>query len=493
MQKISILYDAIQAVLSTFDLDQVLEQMLAIVRDYFHVENSAILLWDPAQEKFLVRRAIGRKHGTDITLAPGQGIIGTAARLKRPLYAPDVSKDPRYIRTYSETRSEVAIPLILDDEVVGVLDCQSHRLDFFDRETIDLLTLFSTQASIALQNARLYSQEHRTAGQLRAINAVARQTTAMLDLNNLLPKVCSQILEAFAVDHVGVMLLEERRLVMKAHEGRLTALIEPGWELPFGAGICARALATRQAVVVNDVSQHPQYVPGFQETKSETCIPLVSMGTPLGVLVLDSATLNAFPQGDVEALESVADMCAVAIQNAQSFERVREMADMDGLTGVYNRRHLEKRIVSEVEHHSRHTQSMAVLMVDLDHFKRINDEFGHLLGDEVLRQVSRIFIQQLRKGDVVCRYGGEEFAILLRQSTAEQSLRVAEKLRTIIRDFNFPGIPRPVTISVGVAIYPLHGRNRDELIGAADAALYNAKQTGRNRVVSADKVQEVPR
>jgi diguanylate cyclase (GGDEF)-like protein len=131
----------------------------------------------------------------------------------------------------------------------------------------------------------------------------------------------------------------------------------------------------------------------------------------------------------------------------------------------------------------RFQSGMAVLMVDIDQFKRLNDEFGHLLGDEVLRQVSSIFHQQLRKIDVVCRYGGEEFAILLSQTNPQHALAVAEKLRRLVESWQFPGVPRPVTISAGVATFPDHGTSRDELVKSADAGLYAAKQGGRNRVL----------
>jgi diguanylate cyclase (GGDEF)-like protein len=125
---------------------------------------------------------------------------------------------------------------------------------------------------------------------------------------------------------------------------------------------------------------------------------------------------------------------------------------------------------------------MAVIMVDIDQFKRLNDEFGHLLGDEVLRQVSSIFSQQLRKIDVVCRYGGEEFAVLLSQTSQQHALGVAEKLRRMVDSWQFPGVPRSVTISAGVATCPDHGSTREELVKAADAGLYVAKQAGRNCV-----------
>jgi diguanylate cyclase (GGDEF)-like protein len=120
-------------------------------------------------------------------------------------------------------------------------------------------------------------------------------------------------------------------------------------------------------------------------------------------------------------------------------------------------------------------------MADIDQFKQLNDDFGHVLGDEVLRQVSSLFHQQLRKIDVVCRYGGEEFGILLTQVDAQAALDVAEKLRKMVEGWQFPGVPRPVTISAGAAVFPQHGKTRDELVKTADSALYAAKQAGRNQ------------
>jgi diguanylate cyclase (GGDEF)-like protein len=140
------------------------------------------------------------------------------------------------------------------------------------------------------------------------------------------------------------------------------------------------------------------------------------------------------------------------------------------------------RIQEELERARRFDSAMAVIMVDIDQFKSLNDEFGHLLGDEVLRQVSSIFSQQLRKIDVVCRYGGEEFAILLSQTSQPQALAVAEKLRRLVDSWQFPGVSRPVTISAGVATWPDHGSTREDLVRAADAGLYAAKQGGRNCV-----------
>jgi len=285
-------------------------------------------------------------------------------------------------------------------------------------------------------------------------------------------------------------LREENDLVLRAHEGRLTLRVSEKDRGPSGDGLAWRAMANSKTVVENDVSTVPNYVPMFKETRSKMCIPLISFGQTLGVLALGSARTGSFQIADSQPLESVADISATAIQNAYYVERVRQLAYIDGLTGIFNRRFFEMRIAEEMERARRYEGGMAVIMMDIDHFKRLNDEFGHLLGDEVLRQVSSVFSQHLRKVDIVCRYGGEEFAILLPQTSVEQALNVAEKLRKEIAAWQFPGVPRAVTISAGASAYPAHGDGRDDLVKAADAALYAAKQAGRNCVKAAELLSQ---
>jgi diguanylate cyclase (GGDEF)-like protein len=490
MQKIAILYDASQAVLSTFDLDEVLQRILVIARDYFHLQNVAILLLDKDTDQLCTRSQIGGEPGfDDVRVSIGTGLIGAAAQKKRPLYVPDFTKEERYEPWGPRTRSELAIPLMVRDEVVGVLDCQSENADHFDSETVDLLTLFSTQASMALQNARLYSLERRRASQLEAINTVARETTVVLDVKELLSKACAKIRPAFEVSHVSMLVKEDEDLILQAHYGDLTLRIPEGGKVPAGAGLWGQALRESKTVFENNVKAS-DLAGIYVESGSRVCIPLVSFGQTLGVLVLDSARPGSFSVSDIQSLESVADICATAIQNAHYVERVKRLAYLDGLTGIFNRRYFELRIEEELERARRFNSGMAVIMVDIDQFKRLNDEFGHLLGDEVLRQVSSIFSQQLRKIDVVCRYGGEEFAVLLSQTSQQHAMGVAEKLRRMVDSWQFPGVPRPVTISAGVATCPDHGSTREQLVKAADAGLYAAKQAGRNCVKEASLASE---
>jgi diguanylate cyclase (GGDEF)-like protein len=486
MQKIAILYDASQAVLSTFDLDQVLQQILNIARDYFRLQNVSVFLLEKDTNELVPRCQLGWKEAKcSVRIPVGKGITGAALEQKRPIYCRDISQDPRYIPSGISTGSELAIPLMVKDEVLGVLDSQSERTDAFDQEVIDLLTIFSAQASLALQNARLHSLERSRALQLEAINSIAQQMTIVLDLEELLTKVCSLISKTLDIEHVSVLLKEDTHLVLRAHEGRLTPLLSKQGRIPLGVGPWNRILIGDKVVIENGIGHSPGSSGLFQETNSRMCIGLVSFGVTLGVLVLESARDHAFNSLSQRTLESMADICATAIQNAQHVERVRQLAYLDGLTGIFNRRFFEMRIAEEIERAKRFNANLSILMVDIDQFKRLNDEFGHLLGDEVLRQVSSIFSDHLRKIDVVCRYGGEEFAVLLPETNAQSALQVAEKLRRLVENWPFPGVARPITVSAGTATFPENGGIRDDLVKAADAALYAAKQAGRNCVRTA--------
>ena len=166
----------------------------------------------------------------------------------------------------------------------------------------------------------------------------------------------------------------------------------------------------------------------------------------------------------------------------RNFEHLRRVLYCDPLTDAHNARFFEMRIVEEIERALRFNGKVSLIIADIDFFQSLNDEFGQEAGDEVLRSVATILKRNVRKIDMVCRYNSDDFVILIPETTGENALRVAEKLRRQIETHDFPGVPRPVTISCGVAGYPTHGTTRDELVRGADAALALAKSAGRNRV-----------
>lgn len=214
-------------------------------------------------------------------------------------------------------------------------------------------------------------------------------------------------------------------------------------------------------------------------------VPLMVGNKALGILRIDSPKENHFATEDLRFLTTIGDLGAVAIENAQLYERVEQLAIKDGLTGLYLRRYLLERMPEEVSRQLRRKNQLAFLMFDLDKFKQYNDRFGHIAGDIVLRTVGMLLTDLFNEpGMLICRYGGEEFSVLLPDCSRQKALELAEEARRKVSEQTI--ILRRektrITVSIGVAIFPKDAQNPRELIHKADQALYKAKEKGRNRV-----------
>jgi diguanylate cyclase (GGDEF)-like protein len=214
--------------------------------------------------------------------------------------------------------------------------------------------------------------------------------------------------------------------------------------------------------------------------------PVFSHQKLFGFIAIFDSKKDLFTEREAEILSRFSSSIAIAIENAKLYERVKGLAIRDGLTGLYNRRHFEEVLKVEMLRAARHKQAVSLIFIDVDHFKNYNDSHGHLMGDEILKKVSNLLLKRVRVTDTVCRYGGEEFTVILPYTDKVSAYKVAEDIRARIAAHPFPFREHQpngaVTVSLGVATYPINGKTESEVIKAADAALYRAKQKGRNRV-----------
>lgn len=232
-----------------------------------------------------------------------------------------------------------------------------------------------------------------------------------------------------------------------------------------------------------------------QGLRSVALLPLVRYGVLIGSLNLGSVDEARYHVGvATDFLQRLATVVAICVENATNHERLKRVGLTDSLTGVNNRRFFDQRLLEEVGRAQRSEEPLTCLFLDVDHFKRVNDEHGHQTGDQVLRVVAGLIREQLRASDVLGRYGGEEFAALLVNASAEAAMEIAERIRAVIEDYPFKtleGEALAATISIGVAMLSLHEDDGDleswanGLVERADQAVYTAKNQGRNRVVLA--------
>jgi two-component system cell cycle response regulator len=263
----------------------------------------------------------------------------------------------------------------------------------------------------------------------------------------------------------------------------------------------SKALETRRAVVVNDIKNDPLMSPVRQFVEkisfnSIIVVPILKKESVIGTFFLRTAShrKDGISSRIYNLCHLVANISANALENAILFESMKtaqkfleERAIRDGLTNLYTHRHFYERLDEEFSRALRYQEPLSLILMDLDNFKRINDTFGHMCGDEVLRKIGRVIRGVVRESDTPARYGGEEFAVMLPNTEAAGALEMANRLRIIIRELRFEGLKDdPVTVSIGVSTFSRNNLNSfDQMVRLADQAMYMAKSAGKDRVEAA--------
>ena len=305
-----------------------------------------------------------------------------------------------------------------------------------------------------------------------------------LDPGILLSRIAELVCELIGAKSCSVMLLDadRRRLLAKAAYGLRTERMHT-LSFKIGEGVAGWVVERGEAVLISDVSQDARYVhlPNNQTPiASMLCVPLIARGERVGVVTATSEYAHAFHPDDLELVRFISTTIALDIENV----RLHRVAVTDPLTGAYNREFLHQRLPGEIEAAIDRDRPLSLALVDVDHFKSVNDQHGHGIGDVVLAEVARRLRGAIRGGDLLVRYGGEEFLVVLPKADAGRAWEVGERMRQRVCERAFDvgdGLALLLRVSVGIAQWRM-GENMPELIERADIALYGAKQRGRNRV-----------
>jgi diguanylate cyclase (GGDEF)-like protein len=342
----------------------------------------------------------------------------------------------------------------------------------------------------------------RRATLTRILVRIAREALQGDDLESLLQGICNCLVVELPVPIASIILLDETatRFVREVWAGELMLDPQPiatGWPVTRGAsGRCARLMAPQ---LILDVATDPDYIAGHPDVRSEYLVPIRHRDRMHGVLNIECTRPDFLDAEACAVFDAVADVVAGAIHFAriageltEANHKLERLSMIDGLTGIANRRHFDQQLAVEWERLARERRPLALLIVDADAFKPLNDALGHLRGDECLRALARLCERFAGEGDLVARFGGEEFVLLLPGREPAQACAIAESLRLAVADAAMPHPASPVascvTVSVGVsACVPMAGLSPETLVANADRAMYAAKQGGRNQVRAADE------
>lgn len=348
------------------------------------------------------------------------------------------------------------------------------------------------EEELSLSNARL-EEAQREVTRLNAevdkgifdLLAIFEFTSVLgstLNLAEMLDTIVDWISRIVKYDACWVMLANEEtgRLETRVTRGITSDQIKT-YEMEFQRTVADRVVQTAQPVFLENLSDYAIRWARDLGFKSLSSFPLVVHGKAIGVLTVFKKEVRGFTQDEQRTLFIMTNQAAFAVQNGHLYEEMAVLAITDGLTGLYNHRHFRSSIDQAARAAEETGQPLSMLMVDLDYFKAINDRYGHLRGDQVLREVGQLIRSNVRETDLVARYGGEEFAVILPETMLKDAVKIAERINRSIAEHDFDKLR--LTASIGVATFPTEmASTKDELISLADQNAYLAKQGGRNRV-----------
>lgn len=488
-EELHILNEIGQALSSTLDNDTLFETIYSEMRRLFDVGSFYIALYDSGREQIRyeleVENAVRQaKHSRPA----GKRLTEYMIRERQPLlirgnFAAEIEK--LGVESTRSAGSFCGVPLILYDRAIGAMAIHSEHEGAFDEGHLELMRVLASQAGIALENARLFAEEQKKARHLTLLNRISEHAIATLNPEEILVKVAEEIEQALHYDHIGIGIMDypAKEVLIQAEAGRRRDAL--GRRIAIGDGLIGQVARTGEIAIVREVNP-TSLRPVLPGSASAIALPVNCAENLLGVLYVESSDPSEFTDEEIQLLRTLVDLFAGALHNAKNFQKAQEQAITDGLTGVKTHRFLMEALSSEWKRSTRSSRPFSLVLMDLDRFKFVNDFYGHLEGDVVLQRVGLILEQNCRRSDIVARYGGDEFVILMPETNVEQARQIAGKLRSwvasdpLLRDKN-------ITASFGIACYPIHGSTPQELIQVADASMYLSKHQGGNAVFTAER------
>jgi diguanylate cyclase (GGDEF)-like protein len=483
-QEYELLTDIGQVVSSRLDSDEVLGSIQRELGRLFDTRNFYIAFQEDEEIRFELEVVDGEllpKRSRRWTNGITEYIMESGEPLLVRCEMEKTRSNMGLIPTGRRSKCFCGVPIFMMGQPVGVMAALNYEREFvYEERDLNVMKTAAGQVAVAVSNARLFAEEQRRSRYLEFLNSVSRTAISTQEPEGMMADIVGEIEKNFHFDHIGIGILEYTRkeIEIKAEAGGAAGNV--GRRIPLGVGILGRVARTSEMTLVQNAGEG-RLLGILPESKSVLCIPIAYGDTLLGVLNVESRRENAFAQQEVLILRTLADLLATALHNAFVFKNMQQQSITDGLTGIKTRRFFNEALLSEWKRARRTKRPFSVVLLDLDKFKNVNDSKGHLEGDLVLARVGRILEQKSRQSNIVARYGGDEFVVLMPETSMEQAQILCERLRLwIATDIMLD--ERQITGSFGIATYPVHGSSAEDILHVADMGMYISKRAGGNRV-----------
>jgi sigma-B regulation protein RsbU (phosphoserine phosphatase) len=318
------LVEVADVVNTTLDLDTLLLRTAELVHRAIEYEIFAIMLLNEKTQELRIRFQIGHppEFAERLRVKVGEGVTGRAAQTREAVLVNDVAADANYIKGVEGVRSELAVPLIVKNKVIGVIDLEAPQPGYFTEEHRRLLMLVASRIASGVENARLYTRVSRQAQTLTLLNEISRDLTSILNLDELMQSIAETLTRLIDYQMFSILLLDDRGTLVHRFSLRFKENIQLKHDIPIGRGLVGAAAELKQAILVPDVSKDPRYIMANPETKSELCVPLIHKGAVIGVLDLEHTRRNYFTEDHKRTMTTLAAQLAISIENARLYERI---------------------------------------------------------------------------------------------------------------------------------------------------------------------------
>jgi diguanylate cyclase (GGDEF)-like protein/PAS domain S-box-containing protein len=496
------LADTAAIINSSIEINDVLDRILVNVAKVVPHDGATVVLVDDLGTATFAGVKSADKHGRmetllglDLNLMEFKN-FKKMSKSRKAMIISDTKKHEDWENSIEESiwiRSYLGAPIFHQDVLLGFINLDSGTLNFFQPEHAERLEIFASYAATALMNAKLYSEISIYADEMAILYEISQTVVSGEGLERTIQEVFRQLQKVIPIDLFYLALYEPVEKVLSYFMYRKNGeriYIEP-FILNEKPSLSRYVMEQMETVHFPDFKDKKVDIKSDQviqvtgvDNRTILGIPLILRGEAMGVLSVQAEQPNAYKSSQIHLVETIAQQTSIAMDNAKMFEKMQQMAISDGLTNLYNRRYFNLILEKEVERAKRYNSSLSLVMMDIDHFKVVNDTFGHLAGDELLKAFSKICQEPLRQTDTMFRYGGEEFVLLLPETKLDEASNVAERVRALVEETVFPtnkGEVR-ITVSAGVSEFGEQFSSQDEYIESADVALYAAKEAGRNCV-----------
>lgn len=321
----SLLIEVADVLNTTLDLDTLLQRVAEVVKRVIDYEIFSILLLNERAQELRFRFQIGHlpEVAEKIRVKVGEGVTGRAVQERHPVLVDDVSKETRYIEAVPRVRSELAIPLINKNKVIGVMDLEASEPGYFKDEHARLLMLIGSRIAVSIENARLYSRVVKQASTLTILNEISRDLTSILNLDQLLKRIGDLLSKLIDYQMFSILLLDEaKQKLVHRFSVRFKENIQIKHDIPVGRGLVGAAAQSKKPVLVPDVARDPRYIKANPETRSELCVPLIYKDEVIGVLDLEHTRRGYFTEDHLRTVSTLAAQVAIAIENARLYEHI---------------------------------------------------------------------------------------------------------------------------------------------------------------------------